>query len=142
MPFKFFIFKAFKKSQAHCLKNLWNDWKKLKGNPSESALKEFETSGVYIEILEKYEKCVKWMQNGSHGATPQFWMQYIDLVGLYLNFRRAIRTNDIELFIHSLDEMCKVFFATSHPNYARFMVLYTLKLMNLEITHPGCKEIP
>ena len=60
---------------------------------------------------------------------------------MYLRFSRASRTNDLELFIHTLGEMCPVFFATNRPNYARWMVRYQLNLLNVDHTHPGVKEM-
>jgi len=74
---------------------------------------------------------------GKHGATAQYWMVYIDLVQLYLLFSR---TNDLELYIHCLGRMCSIFFATSRPNYSRWMVRYHLNLLNIDITHPGIRE--
>ena len=66
---------------------------------------------------------------------------YIDLVELYLLFSRACHTNDLELFIFCLGKMCVVFFATSRPNYARWMTKYHLDLLNIDETHPGARAM-
>ena len=41
--------------------------------------------------------------------------------------------------MYALDQMCAVFFAASRPNYARWMVLYLLNLLNIESTHQGLR---
>ena len=66
---------------------------------------------------------------------------YIDLVELYLLFSRACHTNDLELFIFCLGKMCAVFFATSRPNYARWMTRYHLDLLNIDETYPGARAM-
>lgn len=38
-----------------------------------------------------------------HGATAQFWLQYCKLVELYQLFSRAMKTNDLDLFIYSFE---------------------------------------
>ncbi len=62
---------------------------------------------------------------------------YIDLVHIFLLFDRACRTNDVTLYSYALGLMCPLFFATHKPNYARWMSLYHLNLLNMEKTHPG-----
>lgn len=88
-----------------------------------------------------YEEYTDKSRSGDHGATAQYWIMYVDLVQLYLLFDRATRTNNLDLFIYSLGLMCHMFFATNHPNYARYMVMYHLNLMNVENTHPGVRKM-
>ena len=68
-------------------------------------------------------------------------MTYVKLVGVHLVPSRASRTNDVDLFVYALSEMCPVFFATSHHNYARWVVRYYLELINMEATHSGLKNM-
>jgi hypothetical protein len=37
--------------------------------------------------------------------------------------------------------MIPLFFATHHPNYARWMSRYHLNLMNMEHAHPGIRDV-
>jgi len=90
--------------------------------------------------MEQYERYTEETRLGKHGAPAQYWMVYIDLVELYLLFSRACRTNDLELYIHCLGRMCSIVFATSRPNYSRWMVRYHLNLLNIDTTHPGIRE--
>ncbi len=56
-------------------------------------------------------------------------------------FSRAVRTNDVDLFIFMLGEMIGIFFAANRQNYSRYnMCLYYLRLLNMDITHPGIKQ--
>ena len=55
-------------------------------------------------------------------------------------FSRAIRTNDVDLFIFMLGEMIGIFFAANRHNYARSMCLYYLRLLNMDTTHPSIKQ--
>jgi len=48
--------------------------------------------------------------------------------------------NDVNLFIHMLERMCPVFFATNTSNYAKWMKRYHLNLLNMDNTHPGTRE--
>ena len=44
------------------------------------------------------------------------------------------------LITNCLKDMCCLFFATNHSNYARYMVRYHLNLLNIEQFHPGIRE--
>ena len=54
---------------------------------------------------------------------------------------RAVKINDIDLYCYIVFDMAALFFSTSHVNYARWMVLFALELLNLDITHPGAKDL-
>ena len=114
--------------------------KKLQDDPSPDALKAFENSPEYVQVMQMYEEFTEKTRTGEHGTTAQYWIMYMDLVELHQLFSHATRTNDLDLFIYCLGEMCSMFFATNHPNYARYTVRYRLNLMNIESTHPGARE--
>ena len=77
----------------------------------------------------------------SVGATAQYWMSYIDHIHNYLRLERAIWTNDIEVFAHSLTPLVGLFFMTNHLNYAQWLSKYQLDITNMESTHPGLQSI-
>ena len=60
---------------------------------------------------------------------------------LYLILHRAVKINDINLYCYVLFEISALFFSTNHVNYARWMVLHALELLNLDFTHPGAAEL-
>jgi hypothetical protein len=64
--------------------------------------------------------------NGGHGATTKYWLIYIELIALYHEFTRAIRTGDFSLYTNLLPEINKLFFVFNHHNYARWGVRYEL----------------
>ncbi len=66
---------------------------------------------------------------------------YLDLVETYLLFRRAVQTNDLDLFIYALFRMHDIFMATGHNKITRYMILYVLKLLNIDLTHPGAQSL-
>ena len=52
--------------------------------------------------------------------------------------QRAVRTNDVDGYIHVLSSIIEVFFALNHPNYARWGSLFLLKLQQMK---PKAREI-
>ena len=41
--------------------------------------------------------------------------------------------------ISALRECCPLFFSYDHQNYARFLTLYYLQMLNLEVNYPGAQ---
>lgn len=109
----------------------------LKEEPSSSLLETVEASEAMKNFMLMYAEYCDATLDGEHGSTARFWMIYIKLVHIFLRFNRACRTNDLDLFIYSLGEMCAIFFACNRPNYSRWMVRYHFNLMNVDETHPG-----
>ena len=52
---------------------------------------------------------------------------------------RAVRINNLDLLTYSLNKMIPLCFTTGHHNYARWLTMYVMKLLNIEDTHPGLK---
>ena len=120
---------------------LLRDMKHLNEGPSADFLQELEGSQAYKSFMSQYMSYRQETLNGSHGSTAQFWLTYVNLVHVFLLFNRACRTNNLELFIYALDITTDVFFATNRPNYSRWMVLYVLRLLNIDHTHPGLRHV-
>ena len=120
---------------------LLDSLKELKESPTAQVMEILETSQEYITFMEQYEEFSNDTRSGKHGKTAMYWTMYIDLVELYLLFTRACHTNDLSLFIYCLGMMCPIFFAACRPNYARWMVRYHLNLLNMDITHPGVRQM-
>ena len=100
-------------------------------------LAQLEGSEEYFDLMSKYDAFCAETLRGKHGATAQFWMTYIQLVQRFLLFNRACRTNDVSLFIYSLEQLIPIFFSGNRPNYSRWMIRYHLNLLNAEESHPG-----
>jgi hypothetical protein len=72
------------------------------------------------DLFEKYSAFRQITIEGGHGATQQFCMIYVQLIGLYHDLSRAVRTGNHQLYIFVLPHIVKVFFAFNHQNYARW----------------------
>ena len=68
---------------------------------------------------------------GEHGKAAKFWMIYIYYVNIYLVLHRAMKTNDFTLFGYTLFQLSSIYFSTNHHNFARWMILYALELLNV-----------
>ena len=77
-------------------------------------------SSVFIAGAEAYARYTDETRSGAHGDTAKFWMMYIDYIHTYHNFERAIRTNNIDLYIYTLTSIIGVYFATNHVNYSHW----------------------
>jgi len=91
--------------------------------------------------MRTYSEYTECTYRGNHGNTAGFGKIYLRLVNIFLMFSRAYTTNDFDLFIYVLGEMCPIFFAGYRPNYARWVVRYYLNLVNMENSHPGIRHI-
>ena len=73
--------------------------------------------------------------------TAQFWVKYMDTVWLLLRFLRATKTNNFMAHLQCLQELCPLFFAMDHHNYARYASAYLVSLINLPHSHPGADDL-
>lgn len=100
-----------------------------------------ETTTVAIpmltSILDKYNQFVQDTLDGKHGLTAQFALMYVSLVELYQLLERGIRTSEVGLFNYATHEICALFFAFNHQNYARWLTRNHDDFANIERTHPG-----
>ena len=94
--------------------------------------------------LKKFLKSVERNKNdicdGASGATAKYWMGYVDMVMTWLEFSRSIREGDLDLYIFSVKNISKYFFALNQPNYSRWMTEYHSKLVHLKKTHPDVEK--
>jgi hypothetical protein len=112
----------------------------LQSYPSPEKMQELEKTRDYTSFMVEYESFCEDTRAGKHGTNAQFWINYIDMVDIYMLFSRAVRTNDVDLFIFMLGKMIDIFFAANRHNYARYMCLYYLRLLNMDTTHPGVRR--
>lgn len=101
----------------------------MEENPVDSK-DSLNLSPTLQESVNKYHDFTQETLSGKHGKTAQFYLQYVEMVRLYLRFSRSIRTNDIELFIDSLWDMVDFFFIYNQPNYARWTLKFLSNLID------------
>ena len=71
--------------------------------------------------------------------TVKFWYVYAEeIVANYLHMSRAVRTNDFSYYLGEND--INFFLQHYRLNCARHIMLYFLRLLNIESTHPGLKQ--
>ena len=70
---------------------------------------------------------------GEFGNTASYWAIYVYFINrLYRELQRAVKTNDVELYISVLHNVIETFFALNRPNYARWGSLFLHKLKTLD----------
>lgn len=99
-----------------------------------------ETS-TFKKLFQDYDSFTQRTREGHLGDTAKFCMDYVARVNQFHIRNRAVREDDVDLFIYALTSVTDLFFATNRQNYARWMSRYQLDLMNLPATHPGLKEM-
>ena len=75
------------------------------------------------------------------GKTAQYWLGYMEKVGLILQFQPATKENCLTLHLANLQRLCSLFLIFDHPNYARYSAFYFLNMLNLEKTHRRAEDL-
>ena len=105
-------------------------------------LNTLSTLPEVLEIAIKFETFKDEVRAGKHGRTAQFWLvYYLDFMMNQHLLHSAIQTNDFSLRLCGLKGMMPFTFALDKQNYARYGSYYVHSLENLDITHPGCREL-
>ena len=113
----------------------------LIANPNTETASKVKDSEEIRRYFEKYSAFKSELLNGTYGNTALFWSVYMNTIQTILIFIRATKGNDLDLHIAALYALCQMFFAYEYCNYARYVPCYIMTLMNLQDTHPGCKEL-
>ena len=74
-------------------------------------------------------------------VTAQFWARYIEIIQTVLTLIRATRKTTLNCM--SALSVCLVpnVFANDHNNYAHYVPVQLITLINLSDTHRRCKEL-
>lgn len=95
----------------------------------------------FLTYFERYQVFKDSIRGGNMGKTARFWLQYMDAVFKILTLIKATKENDLDLHIAALYDLCPMFFAFDHSNYARYVPAYLMTMLNLPDTHPGAKDL-
>lgn len=98
------------------------------------------TLSVLKDFFQQYDSYLKDTISGKHGRTPQYVMTYVSLVDLFHLLERGIRTSDITLCNYANYEICALFFAFNHQNYARWLTRNQNSFVNIDTSHSGLRE--
>ena len=110
-------------------------------SPESGEYTDIMTSDSFIELASQYFIFKDQVRNGRYGKTAQFWIQYLDRIWLLLRFLRATKSNDLDLHISCLEQLCPLLFMMDHHNYARYVSYYLLSLKNLSNTKPEAEQL-
>ncbi|KAK3106630.1 hypothetical protein FSP39_024006 [Pinctada imbricata] len=108
----------------------------LASSPCKENLLKVETSATCQDHFDQYSKYRDSVREGALGKTAQFWISYMDIVWQIMSVIRATKTNDFDTHLSSLYQLCGLFFAYDQQNYARYMPVYLLSMLNADVTHP------
>ena len=86
----------------------------------------------FIKIFDLF----KMYSEADNGPLKKFWRSYLEMVSLLLTFIRATREGNWSLHLECIREMLPWYFAYDHVNYARYLPVYLLHMIQLPETHP------
>ena len=89
------------------------------------------------DVFDGYHSYVTDTLDGKHGKTAQFWISYVQMIHIYHEFSRSIRSGDLDMYIACLQKISNYFFVMNHPNNACWTVKYHDSLLKILETHPG-----
>ena len=92
-------------------------------------------------FIQQYEDFKDQIRRGMYGKTPQYWLQYIDLMKYQHMAHTAVQTNGFELRVESWEKFLPFYFAFNMFNYARYGSFYVHTLKNMETLYPGLKDM-
>lgn len=114
-------------SNQMCIEKL----KSLASFPNNDTLTDSNEDHESKEFLDKFSDFVDNIRSGSLGKTAQFWAQYHDSVWIMLLFIKAVKENNLRLYIQCMRAMCPLIFAADRFHYARYLPLHHAQLENI-----------
>ena len=65
-----------------------------------------------------------------------YWYIFIDLILIFLIFVRSIREGNFSMYVSSLKQVVKWYYACDHYHYARWVTVHLYNLVNSPTTSP------
>ncbi|KAL7407118.1 hypothetical protein ABVT39_003386 [Epinephelus coioides] len=94
-----------------------------------------------VTIINKYIEFEDKVSANHLGKTGNLWFGFIKHIRLILMLIYSVKTNNLKLFHKCNGEMANLFFAFDGPNYSRYLVWLEVFHTNLELSHPGAKDL-
>jgi hypothetical protein len=110
-------------------------------DPSRLDLEAIIQHDSVIQLHDSYRKYRQSILNGEMGKTSQFWLMYAERIWLVLRLLRATKQNDFDLHLSCVQDMAPLLLATDHQNYARYVTIYFLQMLNLKHSHPSATQL-
>ena len=86
----------------------------------------------FIKIFDLF----KMFSEEDNGPLKMFRRSYLEMVSLLLTLIRATREGNWSLHLECTREMLPWYFANDHVNYAHYLPVYLLHMIQLPETHP------
>ena len=87
----------------------------------------------FQELANLYEQYCK---DENDGPLKMFWNSYLEMVATLLSLIRATREGNWQLHLECIKAMLPWFFAYDHTNYARYLPVYLVHMLELPDKHP------
>ena len=100
---------------------------------------EVMENDLFIAVYERFQEYLEKLRS-NNGTMSAFWMSYVDMASLMLDFLRASREKDWTLHLISISNLIPWCFAYNRINYAKYLPWYLLQMINLPTTHPDAHE--
>jgi len=117
------------------------DLRDVTHNLSATAVESLTGNEEFIALHAQFSHFRRELAKGTFGATAKFWFGYMQSVWHLLRFIRAVKENDLDMYMDAMLHMTGLLFSTNHHNYARYLPLYCQQLHCLPETHPGAVEM-
>ncbi len=104
----------------------------------ETFIKSF-TDKKLLALIEMFDEYLDLLRTNL-GTHASFWMSYIDIVTLLLQFVRASRERSWSLHLASIKAIIPWCFAYDRINYARYLPAYYYDMQHLKETSPAVYE--
>lgn len=108
---------------------------------SKETFTELQHDETITNFMTEYEQFRDRVREGDFGPTAQFWLSYIDHVWLVLALLEAVKVNNFLLYAQTISQMSDLFFSFDGQNYARYLTFFSVFLSNIDLSHPGAKEM-
>ena len=121
-------------------RELFSKYLKLMEDEEESlqspATEKMSNYNIDVEHCQDVVVNVSSIENffcdGKFGSTAAYWAIYVYFINrVNWQLQRAVRTNDVDGYIHVLSSIIEVFFALNCPNYGRWCSLFLHKLQQI-----------
>ena len=90
----------------------------------------------FVDYETKYNKRMAECQNGIHGKTTQFWIDYVQSADRQHRLHCAINTNKFDERLQCWKDSVKLCFTTNKQNYSRYGSYHCLQMDNIEKNTP------
>ena len=110
---------------------LTSEVKTLETNLCHAEFDNVVNSENFNLLFAQYEFFKEQVKCGKHGSTAKFWFDYMEKVWNVLQFSVATSTNKFDMHVSSLQNLCPLLFCMNNHNYAKYLSLYYVMLLNL-----------